>query len=340
VASGPAPFVDVWLNKLAVVTTIAGSNAAFLDGTGTGAKFYYPNGVGALPNGNIIVADTYNSRIRIITPAGVVTTLAGSVNGFADGTGTGANFAYPYAVDVLPNGNIIVADTENDRIRLVTYPGGVVTTIAGSSRGFADGTGAAANFNQIYGIAALPNGNIVVADLSNSRVRLITMPGGVVTTLAGQTTAGSTDGTGAAAQFSGLRELAVLLDGNIVVADSDNNRIRLITMPGGVVTTLAGQSTAGYTDATGTNAQFSGPWGIAVLPNGNIVVGDSGNSRIRLITYPGGVVTTLAGGTAGNVDGTGTGAGMQNVRGVAVLPNGSIAVAGGDHPRIRLITPT
>jgi len=284
-----------------------------------------------LSDGNIVVADTGNHRIRLVTyPGGVVTTLAGSGSAaFADGTGTAASFWTPTGVAVLSNGNIVVADALNNRIRLVTYPGGVVTTLAGSSSAaFANGTGAAASFNYPYGVAVLPNGNIVVADLSNQRIRYVTYPAGAVTTLAGNSSgsAGSADGTGAAASFYEPRGVAVLSNGNIVVADLANNRIRLVatstyTLNSGVVTTLAGSS-QGSADGTGTAASFNGPFGVAVLSNGTIVVADQYNHLIRLVatsTYAAnsGVVTTLAG-TAG----TGSFADGQ-IGGTFVVPAGA-----------------
>jgi hypothetical protein len=129
----------------------------------------------------------------------------------------------------------------------------------------------------------------------------------------------------------------VLSNGNIAVADINNNRIRIVT-PAGAVSTLAGQTTSGFADATGTSAQFYNPYGVAQLSNGNIVVADYGNNRIRIVTYPGGVVTTLAGsGSASFADGTGTNAMFWNPRGVAVLSNGNMAV-GDYNNRIRIIT--
>jgi glucose/arabinose dehydrogenase len=339
VTSGPPPFVDVWLGKLAVVTTLAGGTGGTADGTGGSAQFSAPTGVAVFPNGNVVVVDTSSHRIRLVTPAGVVTTLAGSGNSFAEGTGSAAAFSLPFGVAVLPNGNIVVADRDNHRIRLVTLAG-VVTTLAGSTAGFLDGTGAAAQFNNPQGVAVFPNGNIVVADTSNHRIRLVT-PAGVVTTLAGNNSGGNfVDGTGAVAGFNRPYGVAVLPNGNIVVADVNNGRIRLVT-PEGVVTTLAGASAGGgFLDATGTAAQFNNPSGVAVLPNGNIVVTDGVNNRIRLITMPSGVVTTLAGSGSTFADGTGTAAGFTFPRGIAVLPSGVIVVGDTDNSRIRLITPT
>jgi hypothetical protein len=302
-----------------------------LAGDGSTGIFNTPYGVAALSNGNVAVADTVNHRIRLITPLGVVTTLAGDgSSAFQDGTGSGARFTLPTGVASLPNGDIGVADTHNYRIRLIAMPAAVVTTLAGGPAAtFADGTGTSARFNTPFGIVALPNGNIIIGDYGNHRIRVVT-PAGVATTLAGD------GGTGI---FNTPNGVAVLPNGNIVVADSGNNRIRLVT-PEGVVTTLAGSGTAGSTDATGVAAQFSSPTGVAVLPNGNIVVADQNNHRIRLITMPTAVVTTLAGSTSGSANGTGTGATFNAPFGIAVFTNGNIVVADTNNNRVRLITPT
>ena len=317
----------------AVVTTLAGSGSpAFADGTGTGASFFYPTGVAVLLDGNIVVADMYNNRIRLVTyPGGVVTTLAGSGSiAFADGTGAAASFSYPVGVAVIPGGGVIVvADTSNNRIRLVTYPGGVVTTLAGSgSPVFADGTGAAASFNNPQGVAVIPSDNtIVVADRHNQRIRLVTYPGGVVTTLAGNGLAAFADGTGAAARFNYPTGVAVVPSNNtIVVADQFNNRIRLVTYPGGVVTTIAGSGVYSFADGTGTAASFAYPFGAAVLPNETIAVADGGNNRIRLVTQAG-AVTTLAGPSP-----------FSQPYSVAVISSSFIVVCSQNSSKILLVT--
>ena len=327
-----------------VVTSIAGSNtASFADGTGTAARFFALQGVAVLPDGNIVVADSTNNRIRLVTPAGVVTTLAGNATGaFADGTGAGASFNRPFGVAVIPSsGVIVVADTFNHSIRLVTYPGGVVTTLAGSgSQGSANGSGAGATFNYPYGVAVIPsNGVIVVADSSNNRIRLVTLAG-VVTTLAGST-GGFVDDTGTAARFSAPYGVAVIPSSDVVVvADASNNRIRLVTYPGGVVTTLAGSGSPAFANGTGTAASFYNPSGVAVIPlSGVIVVADRVNNRIRLVT-PGGVVTSLAGNAGGGFsDGTGTGATFNSPYGVTVDPfTDRVYVADTSNNRVRQIT--
>jgi hypothetical protein len=336
-----------------IVTTLAGSgykdagtgSGAFADGTGAAARFWWPADVAAIPSSGVIaVAETNNNRIRLVTPLGDVTTLAGnSIFAFADGTGTAASFNEPFGVAVIPSsGVIVVADRVNDRIRLVT-PLGVVTTLAGSDRGFADGTGAAARFSYPSGVAVIPSsGVIVVADSFNHRIRLVT-PLGVVSTLAGSTIGEGTpngafaDGTGTAASFSFPIRVAVIPSSSvIVVADSYNHRIRLVT-PLGVVTTLAGSGRSSFADGTGAAAFFRGPSGVSVIPSSSIIVVTDVH-RIRLVT-PLGVVTTLAGIDVGAfADGKGSGALFSFPSGVAVLPSsGVIAVADSENYRIRLI---
>jgi len=269
---------------LGIVTTLAGqTTAGFGDGTGAAARFNGPKGVAVTSTGDIVVADPGNNRIRLVTPGGVVSTLAGQTTaGFGDGTGAAASFSSPRWVAVIPSsGVIVVADTNNHCIRLVT-PGGVVSTLAGGTAGFSNGTGAAARFSFPNGVAVLPDGNIVVADYNNFRIRLV-RPDGVVTTLAGSGNWTFADGTGTAASFKEPGGVAVTSSGDIVVADPNNHRIRLVTYPGGVVTTLAGSGSPAFADGTGTGASFYNPEGVAVTSAGDVVVADTSNNRIRLI---------------------------------------------------------
>lgn len=265
-----------------VVTTLAGSTAGSADGTGSAAQFNYPVGVAVDASGNVYVADYNNSCIRKITPSGVVTTFAGSVSGYADGTGTAAKFTGPSSIAIDGAGNLYVSDASGNRIRKVT-PGGVVTTIAGSGAiGSADGTGTAAQFNKPDHIAIGPDGNLYVADTYNNRIRKVT-PGGVVTTIAGSGVASYADGTGTAAQFNLPYGLNVDSLGNLFIADLMNNRIRKITVSG-VVTTIAGTGDQGTVDGPAMSAQFAGPRGLVVDSARNVYIGDM--YAIRKLTPP------------------------------------------------------
>jgi hypothetical protein len=329
-----------------VVTTLAGTAgvSGITDGTGAAARFNSPRGVAVDSAGNVYAADAYNGTIRKITPAGVVTTLAGTagvrVSGSTDGTGAAAGFDRPAGVAVDGAGNVYVADFGNETVRKITAAG-VVTTLAGTAgvTGSTDGTGAAARFNSPRGVAVDGAGNVYVADQDNHTIRKIT-PAGVVSTLAGSAgVTGSTDGTGAAARFSGTAGVAVDGAGNVYAAEFVNSTVRKITAAG-VVTTLAG--TAGVTgsaDGTGAAARFNTPFGVATDSAGNVYVADTINHTIRKIT-PAGVVSTLAGtaGVTGSTDGTGAAARFNSPGGVAVDGAGNVYVADGSNHTIRKIT--
>ena len=157
-----------------VVSTLACSTRGHMDGTDASARFNGPTGVAIDSAGNVYVADRSNNRIRKVTAAGVVTTIAGSgAEGFANGIGTSAQFHRPHGVAVDSVGNVYVADSSNHRIRKITVAG-VVSTLAGSATaGFRDDTGTWAGFNDLSGVAVDSDGNVYVADYGNNRIRKI-----------------------------------------------------------------------------------------------------------------------------------------------------------------------
>ena len=269
-----------------VVTTLAGSGTAgFANGTGTAAKFYNPTGVAVDGSGNVYVADQSNYRIRKITAAGVVSTLAGETAGYADGKGTAASFMNPRGVAVDGSGNVYVADAGNNSIRKIT-PVGVVTTLAGGTAGYADGNGTAARFQWPQGIAVDGSGNIYVADHNNNCIRKITSTG-LVTTLAGNGTVGYVDGKGTAARFKGPEEVTVDVLGNLYVADAGNNRICKITSAG-EVTTLASSKTGIFADGSSSSTSFSYPFGVALNSSATkLYVAEVQNQRVRTIDLTG-----------------------------------------------------
>ncbi len=274
-----------------VVTTLAGTAAyGSTDGTGSAARFNQPQGLALDSAGNAYVGDSMNYTVRKVTPAGVVTTLAGLAGAFgtADGAGSAARFEYPMCVAVDSAANLYVTDYDANTIRKVT-PAGVVTTLAGSAgnSGSADGTGTNALFNSPYGVAVDSAGTVYVADRGNDTIRKVT-PAGVVTTLAGSAgNSGCADGTGTNALLSEPYGVAVDSAGNVYVTDANNNAIRKVT-PAGVVTTLAGLvgvngpfGNWGMADGTGTNAWFAETTDVAVDNAVNVYVADQYNFNIR-----------------------------------------------------------
>jgi streptogramin lyase len=263
-----------------VVTTIIGDGSAgFADGDVSVAKLSYPWKTCVDKDGNIYVVDNRNHAIRKISTTGLVSTIAGTgAAGYADGPGAEAQFNAPTDIAVDDNGILYVADNSNHKIRKIT-PSGEVSTLAGGAAGFSDGPTASALFRNPSGIALDNAGNIYVADRLNHRIRKIDVTSGQVTTIAGAGTTGSRDGAAGEAQFNNPYGVVVGEDGSVIVADLNNNKIRLIE--NGNVSTVAGSST-GFLDGAGVIAKFSSPTDVAVL-NGIIYVADLGNHRVRKV---------------------------------------------------------
>ena len=324
------------------VSTLAGSGAkGFADGARASAQFNWPHALAPLPDGSVVVADTWNHCIRLIEAGGgAVSTLAGKggEEGFADGPAAAARFNWPSGVVVGADGAIFVADSCNHSVRRIMD--GAVTTFAGGGKaGGLDGVGAAASFYRPWGLALRPGGVLYETERSSYCVRMIS-PAGAVTTLAGSGERGFADGRVAAAIFDRPSGIAVDAAGVVFVADHDNHRIRRIT--NGVVDTLAGSGALGFADGAGAAAQFYGPFGLALDPaTGHLLVADSGNGRIRVVDPRSGAVSTLAGsGAMGADDGDAAAASFNSPCGVAVDAQGGILVADTFNDRVRRIVRT
>ncbi|MBD1393062.1 putative Ig domain-containing protein [Mucilaginibacter glaciei] len=280
------------------VTLFAGSAtgaAGSTNGNGSGALFNGPYGI-TEDGASLYVADYGNNQIRKINAAGDVTLFAGNSGGTSgttnNATGTSALFNGPVEFAYSQSANAIyMSDFLNNQIRKISLTSPyAVTLFAGNAAGTAgstNGTGNGASFNGPNGMAVDNSGNLYVADQNNNLIRKIT-PAGVVTTLAGNTTGGSADGTGTAASFLTPRGLTVDISNNVYINDSGNNTVRFIT-PAGVVTTIAGVAgTTGSANGVGTAASFNAARGLNFDPtSGNIFLADYGNNLIRKIITTG-----------------------------------------------------
>jgi sugar lactone lactonase YvrE len=309
-----------------------------VDGVGTNAMFNYPRGVALDQSANVFVSDDQNSTIRMVTPDGVVTTIAGSpgIPGSADGTGSEARFNEPDGMAFDSTGNLVVADFGNHTIRMITT-NGVVTTVAGTPGipGTTDGPASVAQFYNPSGLVFDKAGNLFIADRSNNTIRKMTRDGEVTTFAGTPGVFGHADGVGTNTLFDLPNGLAVDGADNLFVGDRDNEDIRKITASG-VVTTVAGNYLyEGSADGKGSAARFNLPFCVAVDSADNLFVTDRENSTIRKITSSG-VVTTI-GGTAqqkGTVDGLGTAARFDWPHGIALDSMGNLYVVDRFNHRI------
>lgn len=382
-----------------VVSTFVGTAFAVgsADGTGPAARFNHPCGLAAEAQGNLYVADTDNHTIRKITPAGVVTTLAGVAGspGTTDGPATTARFRYPYGLACDIDGTLYIADTYNHTIRVLS-PGGTVSTLAGSPGfpGASNAQGSAARFSYPMSLMLAPDHTVLVADNNNYCVRAVT-PAGVVSTWAGRLNVeGSRDGDVlATARFFGPMGVVATADGGVAVTDEFNHSVRKINAAHDTMTSLAG--TLGNfmgVDGVGNAARFNFPNGVALHPSGDVYVADSRGNTIRRVTpdraairyvgnnagayldgpvatasvnYPfglvvqpdrtiyfceqqyhtvrkvdaSGIVSTLAGTPqlAGSTDGAGGDARFNFPSGIALAPDGTLYVADSSNHTIRRI---
>ena len=341
-----------------IVSTLAGSasSSGADDGRGTRARFFRPCGVAVDGAGNVFVADTRNYTVRKISPAGLVSTIAGRADeaGITNGPGASARFGSPQGIAVDAAGNVYVTDFDSHLIRKISASG-VVTTLAGSSMGSGDGTGAAAQFAYPTGLAVDKDGNLYVGDSHSLTIRKIT-PGGTVTTVAGVADhAGIEDGPGSTARFSSVHAVAVDRAGNVYAtdeADAQSGAVNRYVKPGpsgtvrridtaGVVTTIAGRrsETDPSPDGVGAAARFESPSGIVADRAGTLFVTDATASTVRRITAAG-EVTTLAGkaGATGHADGLRSDARFDQPTGIALDGAGTLFLTDPVAAVIRKIT--
>jgi len=280
------------------ISTIAGTGTAGYSGDGgaaTSAKLNNPEGLAMDPAGNLYIADNGNHRIRKLTVAtGIITTYAGNGTGGYSGDGgaaTSAELNYPVGIALDSSNNLYIADSNNNRIREVNASTGIITTFAGNGTNGSSGDGSAATSAELSspdGVFVEPSGDVYIGDHNNNKIREVIAGTGLISTFAGNGTAGSTGDGGAATSAELNSPWGVVEDsaGNVYIAEDHGYRIRVVNANTGNISTIAGNGTQGYSGDAGaaTSAELAYPEGISLDNAGNLYIADAGNNRIRKVT--------------------------------------------------------
>jgi len=313
------------------ISTVAGNGKGGFSGDGgpaTAAKLTLPTGVAEDAAGDLYIADTLNFRIRKVTPAGIITTVAGTgIPGFTGdgGAATKARLREPSSPALDTGGNLYFADSENDRIRRISTSG-IISTVAGNGSCGKKGNGGPATAAQLCDPSAVAidtAGNLYIADSGNNEIRKVTAAG-VISIFAGTGTFGSSGDAGlATAARLGMPD-GVAVDSlhDVFIADEANNKIREVK-PTGIISTFAGTGIPGFSGDGGPApaAKLAHPEGIGVDPLGNVYIADSFNFRIRVVTTSGIIFTYAGTGVPGY---SGDGGVATNAR--LSVPEGDLAV--------------
>ena len=331
------------VDNLGTITTVAGNGCCYGGdgGPAAAAQLDGPYGVAVDSSGNLYIADTYNSRIRKVTTTGTITTVAGNgTSGYSGdgGPAAAAELRYPFAVIVDGSGDLLIADTDNYRVRKVDTSGNI-TTVAGNGTCCYSGDGGQAinaRLSLPYGLALDASGNLYIADASNSRVRKVSASG-AINTVAGNGVSGfyGDGGPAIAAQFRNPEGVAVDGSGNLYIADTGNMRIRGVS--GSTVTTLAGGAVGD--GGLAVFAFFNQPSGVARDSAGNTYVADSYNNLVRKVG-PGGSIGTVVGtGVAGysGDGGAASNAQLNAPQGLALDAAGNLFIADSANHRVRRV---
>jgi sugar lactone lactonase YvrE len=290
-----------------IISTVAGNGTAGYNNDGiaaTSAELNVPGGIAVDSVGNVFIADFQNNRIRKVSAStGLISTVAGNGTGGYNGDSipaTSAEIYLPDGVAVDGAGNIYISDNWNCRIRKVNAVTGLISTVAGNGTWGYNGDGIAATSAELRpaGVAVDSAGNIYIDDSDNVRIRKVSASTGLISTVAGNGTGGyNSDGIAAtSAELNIPTSVALDSAGNIFIADFQNNRIRKVSASTGLISTVAGNGTAGYNSdgIAATSAELNGPSGVAVDSAGNIYIADTNNERIRKVSASTGLISTVS----------------------------------------------